>query len=101
MNFHSPVQKTFESEMSPEGYVIIPDQVRRATGLVPGRRLVVGINDQGDVVIMTRTRAKRQGETPAARAKRIDDVLESIGGRFSTGQPTAEVMEELRGSRAE
>lgn len=99
MNIHRPLRERIESEMSPEGMVTIPEYVRRVTGLVPGRPVVVGLNDRGEAVILTRTQAKRLGETPAETVERVDRALDAIGARFSTGQTTAEVMEELRGSR--
>ena len=99
MNYYDPAPKFVDTEMSADGLVTIPDAIRRATGLVPGRRLVVGVNDRGEAIILTRTQAKRRGETAAQRAERIDKALDAIGTRFSTGQSTAEVMEELRGSR--
>ena len=99
MNLYRPLQDRTEDKMSPDGMVTVPEHIRRATGLVPGRPVVVGLNDRGEVVILTRTQAKRLGETPEQTAERIDRAFDAIGTRFSTGQSTAEVMEELRGPR--
>ncbi|WP_375426839.1 hypothetical protein [uncultured Sphingomonas sp.] len=99
MNVHAPVAN-FEVEMSADGEVLVPEPVRKAAGLIPGARLVIGINDDGEVVLLTRIQARRRGETPDARSERIAAALREIGdGRYSTGQSTAEVMAELRGGR--
>jgi antitoxin PrlF len=99
MNAYRPLQGSTEGEMSPDGWVSVPEHIRRAAGFVPGRPVVVGINDRGEVVLLTRTQARRRGETPAQTAERIGRAFDAIGTRFSTGPSTAAVMEELRGPR--
>ncbi len=101
MTIHGPIAELATTEMSAEGAILIPEQIRKASGLVPGRALVVGLNDLGEVVLLTRTQAKRLGETAEQRAARIDHAFAAMGDRFSTGQSTAEIMEELRGYRDE
>ena len=101
MTVQQPVVGLTLTTISADGAVIIPEQIRKATGLVPGREVVVGLGERGEAVILTRTQAKRLGETAEQRAARMDRVFASIGDRFSTGQSTAEVMEELRGHRDE
>lgn len=101
MNLYQPLQERTESQMSADGMVTVPEHIRRATGLVPGRPVIVGLNDRGEVVILTRTQAKRIGETREERRARIDVALaEAASGKYSTGQSTAEVMAELRGDRS-
>lgn len=101
MNMYRPLQDRTDGKMSPDGMVTVPEHIRRATGLVPGRPVVIGLNDRGEVVILTRTQAKRMGETREERRVRIDAALaEAASGKYSTGQSTAEVMAELRGDRS-
>lgn len=98
MNLHRPIAPE-PVEMSPDGEVLIPEAVRRVAGLIPGMPVVVGINDRGEAVVMSRVRAKRLGETAEARGRRIRQALDDLSGRYSTHQPTDEVMAELRGDR--
>jgi antitoxin PrlF len=99
MNVEKRIHTFVEAEMSADGEVLIPDALRRAAGLVPGMPVVVGLSDRGEAVLMTRTQAKRLGEDPAQRRLRIRAALDAMTGRFSTGQSTSEIMEELRGDR--
>ena len=99
MNAHLPISHSVEIEMTAEGEIHIPQQIRVAAGLIPGARLVTGINARGEVVIMTRMQAKRIGETVDQRRLRIRAAIDDLAGAHSTGQSTAEIMEELRGPR--
>ena len=99
MNAHLPISHSVEIEMTPDGEIHLPPQIRAAAGLIPGARLVTGINDRGEVVIMTRMQAKRIGETVDQRRLRIGAAIDNLAGVHSTGQSTGEIMEELRGSR--
>jgi len=97
MNVQARIAIEYEVEMSPDGEVLIPEAIRRAKGFVPGMKLVMGFNDLGQAVIMTRTQAKRVGETAEQREARIANALNALAGKFSTGQSTDEIMVELRG----
>ncbi len=100
MNVQVRPPKFVQVEMSAEGVIEVPEPIRRAAGLVPGMELVVGINENNEVVLMTRSQERRRGETAAERTARVDAALRAAAsGRYSTGQSTAEVMEELRGDR--
>jgi bifunctional DNA-binding transcriptional regulator/antitoxin component of YhaV-PrlF toxin-antitoxin module len=100
MNAHVPIARSVEIEMSADGIITIPEDLRKVAGLIPGMRLMVGINDRGEVVLMTRTQFKRLGEDPDAREARLREAIAAMAGRYSTGQSTAEIMEELRGEPA-
>ena len=98
MNAQTRIPTFSTVDMTAQGEVLIPEAVRRAAGLVPGAPVVVGVNDRGEAVILSRVQAKRRGESPEARHERIQAALEEAGsGRFSTGQTTADAMDELRG----
>lgn len=99
MNAHVPIARSVEVEMSADGIITIPEELRKVAGLIPGTTLMVGINDRGEVVLMTRTQFKRLGESPDEREARLRSAIDAIAGRYSTGQSTAEIMEELRGDR--
>lgn len=100
MNVAKRIPTFADGEMSADGAVLIPETVRRAAGLVPGMPVVLGLNDRGEVVLMTRTQAKRLGENASERRLRIRAALDAMTGRSPTGQSTADIMEELRGDRA-
>lgn len=101
MNVQTRLPAFSTVEMTANGEVVIPEAVRRAAGLVAGAPVVVGVNDRGEAVIMSRIQAKRRAETPEARHERIRSALDkATSGRFSTGQTTAEAMAELRGPAA-
>lgn len=99
MNVEKRVSTSFEAEMSADGEVLIPESLRRAAGLVPGMPVVVALNERGETVLMTRTQAKRLGEDPAQRRRRIRAALDEMTGTLATGQSTDQIMEELRGDR--
>lgn len=87
-------------EMSEDGEVLIPESFRRAGNLVPGARVVVGLNDRGEVVVMSPTRAKRLNETPEQRSARLRAALDSIAGSMDLGGLTTdEYMDEIRPHR--
>lgn len=100
MNAHLPISNFAETEMTADGEVTIPKSIRDAAGLVPGGRIVVGVNDRGEVVVLSRVQAKRAGETRDERRARIRKALDGLAGSYSTGQSTGEIMDELRGDRA-
>ncbi len=100
MNAQTAIAGAEEVEMSQDGLVTIPASIRQVAGLVPGSRLIIGINDRGEAVLLTRTQAKRLGESSEQRQQRIKRALDELSGAFSTGQSTDEIMEELRGPRS-
>lgn len=99
MNAHVPITRFVHVDMSENGIITIPENLRRVAGLIPGTTLVAGINDRGEVVLMTRTQFKRSGESPDDRESRIRKAIDELAGKYSTGQSTAEIMDELRGDR--
>ncbi|MEH3047947.1 hypothetical protein [Sphingomonas adhaesiva] len=101
MNVQTRLPTFSTVDMTADGEVLIPEAVRRAAGLVAGAPVVVGVNDRGEAIIMSRIQAKRRAESPEARHERVRAALDkAASGRFSTGQTTAEAMDELRGSPA-
>lgn len=99
MNAYVPITRSVNVEMSEDGIITIPEHLRKVAGLIPGTTLVAGINDRGEMVLMTRTQFKRLGESADDREARIRGAIDEVAGKYSTGQSTAEIMEELRGHR--
>jgi AbrB family looped-hinge helix DNA binding protein len=93
-----PITEAADVNMTSKGQVLIPKVIRERLGLVPGKPVRVGINDRGEAVIRPAESERR--ETPEARRARVLAAIESLAGRYSTGQPTDEIMRELRGDRA-
>ncbi|HEX8553065.1 MAG TPA: AbrB/MazE/SpoVT family DNA-binding domain-containing protein [Sphingomonas sp.] len=81
MNAQTRVTASSVVEMSPAGEVMIPEDVRRAGGLVPGRDVTVGLNDRGEVVVL---RLAEQ-ETRDERLARVRATIESVAGTVKTG----------------
>jgi len=97
MTFLNPVTETADVNMTSKGQVLIPKAIRDRLGLIPGQRVRVGINDRGEAVIWPAealTDAAREARSARARA-----AIDAIAGKYSTGQPTDEIMRELRGDR--
>jgi antitoxin PrlF len=52
MNMHAKIGLETIVNMTSKGQVLIPKAIREGNGLVPGLPVRVGINDQGDIVIL-------------------------------------------------
>lgn len=93
MNVHVSLDTV--TNMTSKGQVLIPKVIRDRVGLVPGQPVRVGINDRGEAVILPPV--DRSNETPEQRKQRILAAIDSIAGKYSTGQSTDEYMAEIRG----
>lgn len=100
MNVHATPSRFTSVEMSTDGELMIPEHLRRAAGLLPGMPVVLGLNQDGEVTLMTRTQAKRRGESTDQRRERLRAALDDITGRYATGRSTDEIMSDLRGDAA-
>lgn len=98
MTAYSPITDDAEINMTSKGQVLVPKAIRDRIGLVPGKRVRVGINDRGEAVI--RPAFADRTETAEQRRARVRAAIDSIAGKYSTGQSTDEIMRELRGDRA-
>lgn len=92
MNAHMQFSLT---NMTSKGQVLIPKNIRDRLGLVPGNPVRVGVNDRGEAVILPAERLSE--ETREARRTRIRAAIDSIAGKYATGQSTDEYMAEIRG----
>lgn len=100
MNAHVPITRSVQVEMSEDGSVLVPEQIRKAAGLIPGTTLMAGINGRGEVVLMTKTQFKRLGESPDEREARIREAIDSLRGTIDTGFATTdEYMDFVRPHR--
>jgi len=89
MNAHSDFRSI---NMTSKGQVLIPKEVRDRTGLVPGQPVRVGVNEQGQAVVLP-----CDAETDRDRRERILGSIRSAIGIIRTGKTTEEMMIELRG----
>lgn len=92
---NAPLDKRTRTNMTSKGQVLIPKDVRDAIGLVPGHAVEVGINGQGQAVVVPG--ATDTVETPQERSARIMAALARGGRIHRTGRSTDEMMRELRG----
>lgn len=92
---NAPLDKRTATNMTSKGQVLIPKDVRDAIGLVPGRPVMVGVNDRGEAVVLPV--AKGADETPQERSARIMAALDRASVIHRTGRSTEEMMRELRG----
>lgn len=92
---NAPIDVRSVTNMTSKGQVLIPKDVRDAIGLVPGQPVCVGINDQGQAVVMPR--ASGAAETPEQKLQRLDAAIDAASRRHRTGRSTREIMADLRG----
>lgn len=98
MNVHSPITETADGNMTSKGQVLIPKHLREHAGLVPGGEITVGLNADGQVVVVPR----RAEETREERKARIRAQIESVVGTLDTGFATTdEYMDVVRPHRRE
>jgi bifunctional DNA-binding transcriptional regulator/antitoxin component of YhaV-PrlF toxin-antitoxin module len=96
MNSYKPLTDVCDVNMTSKGQVLIPKNLRDRAGLTPGKSLAVGMNDRGEVVVMSRQAA----ETVEQRRARIREALESMRGTLDTGfASTDEYMDFIRPHR--
>lgn len=100
MNAYAPVPEPVDVNMTSKGQVLIPKAIRDRNGLRPGKPVVVGINDRGQVVVLTPEEARRRAETPEQRSARLREAVRSVEGLYDFGGGTTEeIMRDLRGDR--
>ena len=93
MNAHSPITEAADGNMTSKGQVLIPKHLRDHAGLVPGGEITVGLNAQGEVVVLPR----RDAETREQRKARIRSQIELVAGTVDTGFATTdEYMDAIR-----
>ncbi len=98
MNVHSPITETADGNMTSKGQVLIPKHLREHAGLVPGGEITVGLNADGQVVVVPR----RAEETREERKARIRAQIESVVGTLHTGFATTDqYMDVVRPHRRE
>ncbi len=96
MNAHSRITEVSNGNMTSKGQVLIPKHLRDHVGLVPGGEITVGLNAQGEVVVLPR----RDGETREQRKARIRAQIESVAGSLDTGfASTDDYMDFIRPHR--
>lgn len=101
MNIHNAVTDPVDVNMTSKGQVLIPKAIRDRTGLRPGKPVVVGINDHGQVVVVSPEEARRRNETAEQRTARLRDAVCAAAGRYDFGGGTTdEIMRDLRGDRS-
>jgi antitoxin PrlF len=97
MNAHSPITEASEINMTSKGQVLIPKALRDRSGLLPGARVRVGLNEQGQVVVIP----SETPETDEDRRARIRAALENAVGSINLGMSTDEYMDLIRGPYAD
>ena len=95
MNAHSKIDHETLVNMTSKGQVLIPKALRERNGLTPNGPVRVGMNEDGQVVILPGFDLSR--ETPEQRRARIHAALLAMSGKYRTGQSTDDYMREIRG----
>lgn len=95
MNAHSKIELETTVNMTSKGQVLIPKEIRDRMGLKPNAPVRVGINGNGETVVL----APEREETREERIVRIRAGIERVRGSFKNpdGLTTDEFMRELRG----
>ncbi len=91
MNAYSKIEG---GTMTSKGQVLIPKELRDAAGLVPGGRITVRMNADGEVVVKPLSYGPEDAEE---RVRIVREGLKAIAGKHRTGQSTDEYMREIRG----
>lgn len=86
MNAYKSLTEVRDVNMTSKGQVLIPKELRDRAGLTPGQALAVGMNDRGEVVVVSHHTA----ETVEQRRARIRAALESMRGTLNTGFATTD-----------
>lgn len=96
MNIHRPIENEATVNMTSKGQVLVPKAIRDRIGLVPGRPVMIGINDRGEAVV--RPLGSGEGvESLEERRARVRAAILSVAGSARTGQSTDDYMREIRG----
>lgn len=95
MNAHSKIDLETTVNMTSKGQVLIPKEIRERMGLKPNAPVRVGINRNGETVVL----APAKEETREERIARIRAGIERVRGSFKNpdGMTTDEFMRDLRG----
>lgn len=84
--------------MTSKGQVLIPKAIRDRIGLRPGGTVRVGLNEQGQAVVV----AKQRAESPEVRRERIRAGIARARGTMRTGfASTDQYMDFIRPHRLE
>ncbi|WP_293878015.1 MULTISPECIES: AbrB/MazE/SpoVT family DNA-binding domain-containing protein [unclassified Sphingomonas] len=86
MNAQSSITESADGNMTSKGQVLIPKHLRDHVGLKPGGEITVGLNADGEVVVLPR----RAAETHEQRKVRIRAQIESVAGTIDTGFVTTD-----------
>ena len=98
MNAQTPIGDFVAVNMTSKGQVLIPKAMRDSAGLVPNGAVRVGLNGDGQIVVLPPERV----ETPEERLARIRANIESVAGTLDTGFATTdEYMDFIRPHRLE
>ena len=89
MNMHVNITDVMTIVMDDDGMIQIPRAILNKLGIVPGHPVMLGYNDDNEVVIFQ--------ETPEERSTRIDQAIKELAETYSTGQTTEDYMEMMRG----
>lgn len=79
--------------MTSKGQITIPEQIRRAAGILPGTEVDV-VKDQTGVHILKQNGKKRGG---TSRERRLADVVGRLRGSATIRMSTEEIMALTRG----
>jgi AbrB family looped-hinge helix DNA binding protein len=100
MNAYTPFAAFFDVNMTSKGQVLIPKALRDQIGLRPGKPVAVGLNELGQIVVVTPEEARRRSETADERRLRIRAAVASVADKYDFGGgSTDEIMADLRGDR--
>jgi antitoxin PrlF len=91
MEARRKITEATDVNMTSKGQVLIPKAIRDRIGLKPGQTVLVGVNEQGQAVVLP----KALDETPDERRQRIRAALERARGSMRTGFATTEAYMDM------
>lgn len=98
MNAYTPVTEASDGNMTSKGQVLIPKGLRERAGLVPGGEVTVGLNADGQVVVVPRQPTETREERKARYLAQIGSVVGTLDTGFAT---TDDYMDHVRPHRHE
>jgi bifunctional DNA-binding transcriptional regulator/antitoxin component of YhaV-PrlF toxin-antitoxin module len=88
MNMHVDIVDPTTVWIDADGMVRIPSDLLNRVGIVPGQPVMLGHNDQGELVIFQ--------ESPQERSDRIGQAIAAMAGRYDFGGSTDDYMAMIR-----